>query len=238
MQLIFFLVIVLRLVPTGSRETEYNSSNTAILHCIFPENSTRTDFVVYFYDENGKTELLVDCAWERDELECIQQEGFNCRLPVPNTAEIEVPQIFVTRPSQIGYTLNGDDPSKVNFCHFVENQSEGRKESQNKTQQINITENNYDHKASSDFPVWVIGLVIGAVLAVGVIVIGIVLYKKICRNFQTHKPEESDEESPSLVSTGNSKSDDNSSRSTVKDQFFPTQRSSRLVDEDRVSLNS
>ncbi|PVD27299.1 hypothetical protein C0Q70_12454 [Pomacea canaliculata] len=185
MQLIFFLVIVLRLVPTGSRETEYNSSNTAILHCIFPENSTRTDFVVYFYDENGKTELLVDCAWEGDELECIQQEGFKCRLPVPNTAEIEVPQTFVTRPSQIGYTLSGGDPSKVNFCHFVENQSEGQKESQNKTQQINITENNYDHKDS-----------------------------------QMHKPEESDEESPSLVSTENSSRDDNSSRSTVKDQFF------------------
>ncbi|PVD27301.1 hypothetical protein C0Q70_12456 [Pomacea canaliculata] len=148
MQLIFFFIIPLHLVAPGSMETEYDSSKTTILNCIFPENTTRTDFAVYLYNENGKTDLLVDCAWVEDKLACIEREGFKCRLPVPNTAEIEVPKTYVTRPSKIGYTLSGHDPSKVKICHFVDSESDGQKESKNKQQQNNIKENNYDQKES------------------------------------------------------------------------------------------
>ncbi|XP_025102654.1 uncharacterized protein LOC112569156 [Pomacea canaliculata] len=239
MQLIFFFIIPLHLVAPGSMETEYDSSKTTILNCIFPENTTRTDFAVYLYNENGKTDLLVDCAWVEDKLACIEREGFKCRLPVPNTAEIEVPKTYVTRPSKIGYTLSGHDPSKVKICHFVDSESDGQKESKNKQQQNNIKENNYDQKASRDFSGLVIGLVIGTSPAIVLSLITIVFRKEVCKNDKTHTPE-SDAKSPSLESTKNNSRDDNLSQSTVKDYvvIFSTEKSSLPVDdEEKAPLN-
>lgn len=41
---------------------------------------------------------MVDCVWVRNGLQCISQEGFDCKQPVSQIAEISLPTRFVSRP--------------------------------------------------------------------------------------------------------------------------------------------
>lgn len=44
--------------------------------------------------KNHPAEPLVDCAWDKSELRCIQQEDFECKHPVSEIAEITIPETF------------------------------------------------------------------------------------------------------------------------------------------------
>lgn len=53
------------------------------------------------------TELLVDCVWLNHELQCLQQEGFDVKPQVSETADISLPTRFARANGTFKCNLEG-----------------------------------------------------------------------------------------------------------------------------------
>lgn len=83
--------------------------------------------VFYLKIKSFFTVALVDCIWVADELRCITQEGFECKKPVSEVAEISVPARFVNQSGTYrcipdGYSTN------IQPCQFYQTKNEKTKE--------------------------------------------------------------------------------------------------------------
>ncbi|XP_025103104.1 uncharacterized protein LOC112569513 [Pomacea canaliculata] len=120
-----FIYIQLVLVTAqGSTDTDCVAKHGNNLMCKFPENinSTRKDFAVYFYPDTGGEEPLVDCGWMDAKFDCIEQEGFKCKQPVSDSANITVPVRFVNRTGSYRCKTDGIRLENMNPCRFNETQ--------------------------------------------------------------------------------------------------------------------
>lgn len=159
----------------GNAETECDASDGTNVKCKFFEDisSTRTNFALYFYYENGKTgtspliqspsrffsclltanayntlillkgffsfkckihhlqlsvclhaaELLADCSWLDDNLDCIEQKGVKCKQPVSDVAEIILPIEFASRPGAYGCMTETLSHENIKLCRSFNTQS-------------------------------------------------------------------------------------------------------------------
>ncbi|XP_025100594.1 uncharacterized protein LOC112567920 [Pomacea canaliculata] len=114
----------------GRAVTQCDTTDRTTLKCFFPENinSTRKNFEVYFYPEKGDEVALVDCIWVVNELRCITQEGFECKKPVSEVAEISVPARFVNQSGTYRCIPDGYSTDSIQPCQFYQTENEKTKE--------------------------------------------------------------------------------------------------------------
>lgn len=63
-------------------------------------------------------EPLVDCDWWNGQLECIEQEGVNCKRPVSQHAIIDIPEKFAFKAGRFKCkTYDRHEDSKT--CEFI-----------------------------------------------------------------------------------------------------------------------
>lgn len=93
------------------------------------------------------TELLVDCGWIHQHLECIEQEGFKCNQPVSDTAIINVPYRYTNRSGTYRCTPESSNNKDIKSCSCSESQLGQQSEAQvkkEKEKQEDTTQKNLD----------------------------------------------------------------------------------------------
>ncbi|XP_025103206.1 uncharacterized protein LOC112569597 [Pomacea canaliculata] len=171
MSKILWFAFLFVLFHKGNAETECDASDGTNVKCKFFEDisSTRTNFALYFYYENGKTELLADCSWVNDNLHCIEQEGVKCKQPVSDVAEIIVPIKFASRLGAYGCTTGTLSLENIKLCRSFNTQSKVE-EGQNDLKYQHLPKENADFDTITNF----IGSVLPAFFA-GLILMGLVI---------------------------------------------------------------
>lgn len=193
------IVCFLLLFVACVQGTECDVFDETTLKCIFPNNvnSTRTDFTAYFYpSDNGYPELLIDCGWVDDRLECIQQEGFSCVRPVSNIAKIKLHTRFSVKTGKYKCIAEGVSHEDAKLCQYTKRQPEEKDEglhedeqnydhewlkesvytSSTKSQSKKRSPNNHIDHEDKGSPPAVIGPVLGSLISISLILIGILLY--------------------------------------------------------------
>ncbi|XP_025100614.1 uncharacterized protein LOC112567931 [Pomacea canaliculata] len=183
MIVILFFNLLFVLCATGNPNTECDASEMGKLTCKFSTNihSTQTDFSVYFHSDKGHEELLVDCVWVDDELQCLTQEGFECKQPVSQIAEISLPSRFVNS-SGTYKCIAGSGHGNVQSCQVGKRHQESQQEK--KQEFIELENSNYpdDKGKSSLVPLYAaIGSTLG-VIAVAAIILVLLVRRKIQRS--------------------------------------------------------
>lgn len=64
------------------------------------------------------TEPLVDCAWTKAHLHCIKQQGFECKHPVSDTAEIIIPKSFGDKQGSYRCVSDGNRHNDIKSCRL------------------------------------------------------------------------------------------------------------------------
>ncbi|PVD27297.1 hypothetical protein C0Q70_12452 [Pomacea canaliculata] len=127
------------------------------------------------------TKLLVDCVWVDDELQCLTQEGFECKQPVSQIAEISLPSRFVNS-SGTYKCIAGSGHGNVQSCQVGKRHQESQQEK--KQEFIELENSNYpdDKGKSSLVPLYAaIGSTLG-VIAVAAIILVLLVRRKIQRS--------------------------------------------------------
>ncbi|XP_025100610.1 uncharacterized protein LOC112567928 [Pomacea canaliculata] len=184
-----FLLILLFVGTHGNTETECEATDGMILKCKFPKNieSTETDFLIYFYPDDGKTELLADCSWNNKTLECILQDRIKIKQPVSDKAVISLPPRLVRIDGTYKCIPDGAYSENSKACQFHhESQKEGE-ESQDKSENgvhhqkpvESLPEKHHDQKGAETSTPQIVGAVVGSVVVlVMMISLVLVLYFK------------------------------------------------------------
>ncbi|XP_025100611.1 uncharacterized protein LOC112567929 [Pomacea canaliculata] len=182
-------VCFLLLFVTCAQGTECDVFDGNTLKCIFPNNvnSTRTDFTAYFYpSDNGYPELLIDCVWVGDRLECIQQEGFSCMRPVSNIAQIKLHTRFSVKTGKYKCIAEGVRHEDSKLCQYTNSQPEKKDESLHEDEQKydrkwikekHSPNNHLDHEDKGSPPA-AVGPVFGSLIFILIILSGILLYTR------------------------------------------------------------
>ncbi|XP_025100612.1 uncharacterized protein LOC112567930 [Pomacea canaliculata] len=117
-----FCFFCLFLNTVEKTETSCNVEET-ILKCSVLENSIgdRKDLSISLHPDGGPSELLVDCAWEKDEPNCILLPGVILRQPVSNIVEISLTRRDISNPK---CEPGGSSPEIIYPCQLREAQDE------------------------------------------------------------------------------------------------------------------
>lgn len=106
------------------------------------KNTVKAKLGIFILSAPLFTELLVDCAWIHQHLECIEQEGFKCNQSVSDTALINVPYRYTNRSGTYRCALED-----VKSCSCSKSQLGQQSEAQvkkEKEKQEDTTQNNLD----------------------------------------------------------------------------------------------
>ncbi|XP_025101481.1 uncharacterized protein LOC112568397 isoform X2 [Pomacea canaliculata] len=184
------ICLLLFLVRQGNTATECNTIKERAIQCKFTNDisSTKTSFAVYFLSQDGKKELLIDCVWVDDKLECIEQIGFECQQPVSNIAEISVPPRFTSKPGSYLCLLEGHITQDSKPCHFFENQHKNQTELVEDN--VDVSHPDQKEKGISTTTIFAIsGTLLGCV-AIGIVTVILVRRWKT-KNYLKHEREKS-----------------------------------------------
>ncbi|XP_025103103.1 uncharacterized protein LOC112569512 [Pomacea canaliculata] len=179
-----FLLILLFAGTQSNTETECEATEGLTLKCKFPKNmeSTETDFLIYFYPDNGKTELLADCSWNNKKLVCILQDSIEIKHPVSDIAVISLPPRFVRIPGTYKCIPDGVNSENSKACQFHKILKEGE-EIQNKSENEvhlqkpveSLPEKNHDQEGEERSTSSIVGAVLGSVAVIVMIVLLVLL---------------------------------------------------------------
>ncbi|XP_025100820.1 uncharacterized protein LOC112568036 [Pomacea canaliculata] len=161
MKPVLYLILLSQLVPKGTTEAGC-SADGETLFCKFSQdlNSTQSDFVVSFYPDDGGEEPLLDCAWIKSDIHCINQKGVAPQTPVSNTVAITIPTTFLNGNGSYKCVPEGFTHNSINECRFRgQNHVKGRMES------LNNEENNFNGSPLTDSAVlvWHLSFVMASV---------------------------------------------------------------------------